>query len=222
MPLFRRRLNNIRVPPEHPSLSPAADKGRIGRETAKAQRKLAIAQVSVRQIHGLVETHHGESGESLARALVGDPERKRADAICGVEDHAMRFHAGEFGNRGTPEFLLLVMWWAEGWVVGDDEDASFFAPLLFEDFHPAVSQPEHVPVVAVWRGYGVSLGFLDHATTAGEFGQLGFDRYVEVDVVFEDECAADLVANNPGPYMLVSWSENVGIVRCAYVCSAFM
>ena len=149
MPLLRRRLNNIRIPPEHTSLSPAADKRGIGRETAEAQRELAIAQVPVGQIHGLVEAHHGECGEGFPRAFVCDPECKRADAVCGVEDHAVRFHAWEFGIRGAPEFLLFVLWWAEGWVVGDDEDAALFAPLLFEDFHPAVAQPEHVPVVAV-------------------------------------------------------------------------
>lgn len=36
---------------------------------------------------------------------------------------------------------------------------------------------------AFWRGRA---DFLDGSCAAGEFGQLGFEGYVEVDVVFED------------------------------------
>ena len=43
-----------------------------------------------------------------------------------------------------------------------------------------------------WRG----ADFLDGAGAAGEFAELRFEGYVEVDVVFEDKGTADLVVHD--------------------------
>jgi len=87
----------------------------------------------------------------------------------------------------------------------DDSRVVFDEPVVLvfvgEVVGANVAHGEQVPVVAV-RGVQRQLGFLKMTSAAGEFGHLGFDEYIPVGIVFEDQGRLDSVAHHSVAWVL--------------------